>query len=152
MIWPLAIRRTRIWELFSNEHVRAEFLSSPAAPSRTVRKSSSRYMTNGQITVEIRSTKFEKVKIPFYLIYRLFGMTDDRTIAETIVFDVEDKGPITTHMLDILERAFQLSDANFAPLVSELNREKLVQMTAERVREYLTNPTPTSATRAPSST
>lgn len=125
----------------SNEHVRAEFLSQPGGAFENSSQIRVRYMTNGQITIEINSTKFEKVRLPFYLIYRLFGMTDDRTVTETIVFDADDKGPITAHILDILERAFQLADATFAPLVSELNREKLVQMTAERVAKYLTNPT-----------
>lgn len=125
----------------ANEHVRAEFLSQPGGAFENSSQIRVRYMTNGQITIEINSTKFEKVRLPFYLIYRLFGMTDDRTVTETIVFDADDKGPITAHMLDILERAFQLADATFAPLVSELNREKLVQMTAERVAKYLTNPT-----------
>jgi len=125
----------------SNEHVRGEFLSQPGGAFENSSQIRVRYMTNGQITVELNSTKFEKVRLPFYLIYRLFGMTDDRTVTETIVFDADDSGPITTHMLDILERAFQLADATFAPLAAELNRERLTQMTAERVSKYLTNPT-----------
>ena len=125
----------------SNEHVRSEFLSQPGGAFENSSQIRVRFMTNGQITVEINSTKFEKVRIPFYLIYRLFGMTDDRAITETIVFDADDRGSITIHMLDILARAFHLADATFAPLVSELNREKLVQMVAERIAKYLTNPT-----------
>ena len=127
--------------MMANEHVRAEFLSQPGGAFENSSQIRVRFMTNGHITVEINSTKFEKVRLPFYLIFRLFGMTDDRTVTETIVFDADDRGPITTHMLDFLERAFHLADATFAPLVSELNREKLVQMTAERVAKYLTNPT-----------
>jgi DNA-directed RNA polymerase beta subunit len=124
----------------TNEHVRAEFLSQPGGAFENSSQIRIRFMVNGQITIEINSTKFEKVRLPFYLIYRLFGMTDDRTVAETIAFDADDKGPITTQILEILERAFQLADANFAPAVSELNRETLVQLTAERVARYLTNP------------
>lgn len=124
-----------------NEYVRAEFLSQPGGAFENSSQIRVRYMVNGQITIEINSTKFEKVRLPFYLIYRLFGMTDDRTIAETIVFNVEDKGSITIHMMDIIERAFHLADAAFVPLISELNHEKIVQMTAEKVSKYLTNPT-----------
>lgn len=128
-------------QMKANEYVRAEFLSQPGGAFENSSQIRVRFMTSGQITIEINSTKFEKVRLPFYIIYRLFGMTDDKTITETIVFDADDRGPITTHMLDILERAFQLADMTFAPLISELNREKLVQMTAERVAKYLTNPT-----------
>jgi len=124
----------------SNEHTRSEILSQPGGAFENSSQLKIRFMTNGQITVEINSVKFEKVRFPFWLIYRLFGMTDDRSIAETIVFDVDDEGPITKHMLDYLEQAFQLSDPTFAEMISELDREKLVQMTAERVSKYLTNP------------
>jgi DNA-directed RNA polymerase beta subunit len=124
-----------------NEHVRAEFLSQPGGAFENSSQIRIRYMTNGQLTVEINSTKFEKVRLPFFLLFRLFGMTSDRAIAESIVFDLGDEGPVAARMLDVLERAFQLADATFAPLVPELNREKLIQMTAERIAKYLTNPT-----------
>ncbi len=124
-----------------NEHVRAEFLSQPGSAFDNSSQFRIRYMTNGQITIELNSMKLEKVRLPFYVIYRLFGMTDDRDVAATVVFDVADASPLTARMLDILGRAFHLADASFAPLVSELNREKLVQMTAERLSKYLVNPT-----------
>jgi DNA-directed RNA polymerase beta subunit len=124
-----------------NEHVRAEFLSQPGGAFENSSMIRVRLMTSGQLTVEINSTKFDKVRLPFFVLYRLFGMTDDRAVAETIVFDADDRGPITAHMLDLLERAFQLADAAFAPLVAELDRARLVQLTAERVVKYLTNPT-----------
>jgi len=123
-----------------NEHVRAEFLSQPGGAFENSSQIRIRFMTNGQITVEINSTRFEKVKFPFFLIYRLFGMTDDGAITDTIVFDRNDTSPITAHMLGVLEQAFQVADATFAPLINELNRERLVQMTAERVAKFLTNP------------
>ena len=124
----------------SNEVVRAEFLSQPGGAFENSSQIRLRYMANGQLTIEINSTKFERVQMPFYIIYRLFGMTDDKTIAETILFDVEDKSPITIKMIDMLEVSFQQTNATFAPLASELNREKLVQLTAERVSKYVTNP------------
>jgi DNA-directed RNA polymerase beta subunit len=122
-----------------NEHVRAEFLSQPGGAFENSSQVRLRYMTNGQITIEINSTKFEKVRLPFFLVFRMFGWSDAATAA-AVVFDPEDGGPITARMLDILERAFQLADATFAPLIPVLDVETLVRMTAERVVSYLTNP------------
>lgn len=124
-----------------NERVRAEFLSQPGGAFENSSQIRVRLMTNGQITVEINSTKFERVRLPFFVLYRLFGMTSDRDVAETIVFDVGDRGPAAARMLDHLERAFQLADPTFAPLLAVLDREELVRLTAERVAQYLTNPT-----------
>jgi DNA-directed RNA polymerase beta subunit len=120
------------------EHVRAEFLSQPGGAFDNSSQIRVRYMVNGQITIEINSTKFEDVKLPFYIIYRLFGMMSDRDIIETIAFDADDGGPITIKIMEILERAFKLSDATFADMIHETNREKLVLMTAERISRYLT--------------
>ena len=122
-----------------NEHVRAEFLSQPGGAFENSSQIRLRYMTSGQITVEINSTKFEKAKLPFFLVFRLFGFSDRETAA-AIVFDLEDNGPITARILDILERAFQLADATFAPLIPILQVDELVRMTAERVATFLTNP------------
>ena len=126
-------------QMKGNEHVRAEFLSQPGGAFDNSSQVRLRYMTNGQITIEINSTKFEKVKLPFWLVFRLFGLSD-RAAAAAIVFVLEDSGPITARMLDILERAFQLADQLFAPLLPVLDVESLVRMTAERVVSYLTNP------------
>ena len=125
-----------------NEHVRAEFISQPGGAFENSSLIRLRYMTNGQITIEITSTKYENVRLPFFVLYRMFGMTNDKDITSTIVFDIEDKGIITTHMFNILEKAFQSADAAFSPLISELNREKIVQMTAERIAgSLIKNPT-----------
>ena len=85
-----------------NEHVRSEFLSQPGGAFENSSQVRIRYMTNGQITIEINSTKFEKVRLPFYIIYRMFGMTSDLDITNTILFDVEDQSPITISIIKIL--------------------------------------------------
>ena len=126
-------------QMKANEYVRAEFLSQPGGAFENSSQMRLRYMTNGQITVEINSTKFEKVRLPFWLVFRLFGFSD-KEAAAAIVFDLEDTSPLTARMLDILERAFQLADATFAPLLPVLRVDQLVQMTAERVVSYLINP------------
>ena len=124
-----------------NEHVRSEFLSQPGGAFENSSQVRVRYMTNGQITIEINSTKFEKVRLPFFIIYRIFGMTSDLDIANTILFDVEDQSPITKSIIKILEQSFHLADATFAPLIPIIERSKVIQMTGERVIKYITNTT-----------
>ncbi|HVE13688.1 MAG TPA: hypothetical protein VNI01_09870, partial [Elusimicrobiota bacterium] len=116
-----------------NEHARAEFLSQPGGAFENSTQVRARLLTNGQLTVEINSTKLEKVLLPFWLLYRLLGMTSDREIAETIVFDADDPSPLTRQMLGALERAFQLAPPDFADLVGELDQERLVRAAGERI-------------------
>ena len=56
------------------------------------------FLTNGLINIEINSSKFRGAKFPFYLIFRLFGMTSDRDIVETIVYDLDHHDMIRTNL------------------------------------------------------
>jgi DNA-directed RNA polymerase beta subunit len=125
-----------------NEYVRAEFLSQPGGAFENSSQIRVRYMTSGQITVEITSTKYAKARLPFFLVYRLFGMTNDQMVAEAITLDRADApgSAVRARMLDVLEQAFQLADDSFKACVGNLNREQLVQKTAEQLSKFLTNP------------
>lgn len=124
-----------------NEHVRVEMLSQPGGIVENSSQIRIRYMKNGQLTIAINSTKFDKVRLPFYIIYRLFGMTSDKEIAETILFDINDTSMLTISMLNILEKAFHSADTAFTPLISETNRARLVQSVAARISKRVTSST-----------
>ena len=127
------------------EHVRSEFLSQPGGAFENSSMFTVKYLMNGQINIEINSTVSEKVRLPFYIIYRLFGMSSDEDIANTIVFDINDKSIITEKILEILEVAFHLADPNLSELIYELNRTNIIQNVAEKISKYLANPKYTKA-------
>jgi DNA-directed RNA polymerase beta subunit len=113
-----------------NERVRLEFLSQPGGAFENSSQSKFRFMQNGQITIELTSTKFERVVIPFFILYRLFGMMDDKVIMETIVNNIDDGSTLTVMMLETLEQAIHNVDPAFEEYVSEISREKLIKMTS----------------------
>lgn len=117
------------------EYVRSEFLSQPGSAFENSSMLTIRYNENGQITIEISSTISDKIRLPFYIIYRIFGMISDEEISNTIVFDINDKSIITEKILEILETAFHLSDNPV--LTYEINRDKLIYMIAEKSYKYL---------------
>lgn len=121
----------------SNEAIRTEFLSQPGGAFENSSQVKIRYMTNGQINIEINSTKLAKKRLPFYIIYRLFGMTSDKDIANTIVFDINDDSLITKNLLQIIHTALHLADENFKPLIDVLEKREIIQLTAERVHKYI---------------
>jgi DNA-directed RNA polymerase beta subunit len=121
------------------EYVRSEFLSQPGGAFENSSMLTIRYTENGQITIEINSTVSDKVKLPFYIIYRLFGMTSDKEITSTIVFDINDKSIITEKILEILEVAFHIADINYTNLIYELEREKIIHSIADKISKYLVN-------------
>lgn len=123
----------------AKELVRADFLSQPGGAFENSSQIRVRLLSSHQLTIEINSVKFEKVQLPFFLIYRLFGMMSDRDICETIVFDASDTSDITLNILDKLQHAFRTDLKEFAPLNDSLNREEIIKFTAERLATHLLN-------------
>jgi DNA-directed RNA polymerase beta subunit len=64
--------------------------------------------TDFGIVFEIQTYTFSKLKIPFYTLYRMFGVNSDRRIAEMIVYDYEEDTPETNRMMEIVMMAFQV--------------------------------------------
>lgn len=59
------------------------------------------------ILLEIQTITFNKVKIPFYTLYKLFGVESEQDILEMIVYDTDKKSMETEKMTEIVIQAFQ---------------------------------------------
>jgi DNA-directed RNA polymerase beta subunit len=125
----------------ANERVRGEFISQPGGAFENSSQVIIRYMVNTSLTIEINSTKFSKTRIPFFLIFRLLGMTSDADILQQIVYDPASDSPVVRHMVDVVGRALKYEDAAYAAIHNELDREKLTEFMAVRLSKFVTNPT-----------
>lgn len=121
----------------SSEFVRAEFLSQPGGPFENSSQVRIKYRTDGQILIEINSIKFEKVKLPFFMIYKFFGMMSDEEITKTIVYDIEDKSKITQEMLIILNGAFHLASKEFMPYIYSNDQEEIIKLIATKIVNHM---------------
>lgn len=127
-------------KMAANERVRGEFISQPGGAFENSSQVIIRYMLNDSLTIEINSTKFSKTKLPFFLIFRILGMTSDGDILEQIVYDPESSSPVVRIMTDIVRRALQYEDPNYAAVQNELDRERLTEFMAARLSKFVTNP------------
>ncbi len=121
------------------EYVRGEFISQAGGAFENSSQIVIRYMTNGSITVEVNSTRFSKVKIPFYLFFRMFGLTSDREIIEHIVYDLHDTSADVVTMTDIVATAIQFTDPKYADIKNELDRVKIIEFIAAKLSPFVTN-------------
>jgi DNA-directed RNA polymerase beta subunit len=119
------------------EYIRAEFISQAGSAFSNSSMLTIRYLMNGQISIEINSAVAKKIRLPFYFIYRIFGMNSDVDIASTIVFDINDKSVITEEMLKILDIAFHSADQQYSHLIYELDRVVIMQSIADKISKYL---------------
>jgi len=123
----------------ANERVRGDFISQPGGAFENSSQVIIRLMAGGALTIEINSTKFSRSRIPFYLIYRILGMTSDGEILETIVYDPASASPVARHMVQVVDAALQLEDPSYAGQRQELDRAALTEQMAARLSKFVTN-------------
>ena len=92
--------------MINSEKARCEFLSQPGGAFDNSSRIGVRLMESGKITIEINSVRFKNEQIPFYMIYKIFGMTSDLNIVKSIVYDLTRKDTNTIFMINALDKAF----------------------------------------------
>lgn len=113
-----------------SEHVRMEYISQPGDVFENSSQVRVYYFCSGQLVVELQSTKFEKLRIPLCILYRLLGMSSDRDIVAHLRGPGNDHDPNTATIEDIVTRAFATADATWAPYMNLLDQVQLVERVA----------------------
>lgn len=124
----------------AKEHVRGEFISQPGGAFENSSQIIIRHLQNDMITIEVNSMKFQKLQIPFFLFFRLFGLSSDRDILSLIVGDLENPSPVDQKIIEIIDRALHLVPPAFEDLKDELSRQVITEKLAVILERFVTNP------------
>ncbi|HEY0768711.1 MAG TPA: hypothetical protein VGD31_00070, partial [Sphingobacteriaceae bacterium] len=121
---------------YKKEITRLEFLSKPGDAYENSAEIKLLYLVDGNIQLHIMSNEnLKKVPIPFWLIFRLFGMPTDKELFDNIVYDYE--GPVSAHMIKILKLSFK-ADRTFQSLWYVTDPAKILDELAERTTQAKT--------------
>lgn len=90
---------------YNKEVIRAEFISKPGDSYQNMGYLVVRWLTDGQITVEIVRDKMRGIYVPFYLIFRLMGWATDKEIFDNITYGAEGDA-ISRNMNNYLRAGF----------------------------------------------
>lgn len=99
------IRLTKHEIAFKGELARGVIISKPGDSFENSFQLTVKYIQDGSIMLVITSTYFKDMQIPFYIIYRILGITTDEDIINTIVFDMHNKDELTQKLVSILSYA-----------------------------------------------
>jgi DNA-directed RNA polymerase beta subunit len=137
--WVISMIETR---LFNNPHIfrnvghekeiaRLEFISKPGDAYENSSELIMRYVTNGNIFLTFTSNNYLKLlNIPFFVLFRLMGMTTDKEIIDNIVYGYsspEKKDVVSDHMLQVLKKSFRTTDPVFGAANNITDQGKLLE-------------------------
>ena len=143
--WAVDCMESRIFNaphVFRNighdkEVTRLEFISKPGDDFENSSSMMLRYLTTGHVFIKFESNLYLKlVEIPFFVLFRLLGMTTDKEIMDNIVYGYDNDGVpdvVSSHMFNILKRAFRLNDPVFGGAMFITDQAKLLDYFARQI-------------------
>jgi len=114
--------------VYQNEVCRGEFISKPGDSYENSFYSIIRLLKNGAVTVQITFNKNEKFDIPFYILFRVFGIVRDDEIVDHIVYGRTNGDTVTREMVAILAKAMTLADKTFEKLIRVTDPARIIEV------------------------
>ena len=120
----------------ANVYVKCEYISQGTGAFSNSAQLVISLLNNGAINVKIGGTRLALSNIPFYIIFRLFGMTSDEEIIRTVLMDDSSELEILETLRETMEKAllyrYNAKSNPFADLRDELDMD-VVQARFEEV-------------------
>lgn len=125
---------------FKNELARSDIISKPGDNFENSSSLICKYLANGNINFEVTNNKFRDISIPFYVLFRAFGVCSDREIIEHITYSMNDGDPTIKKMLNILEKGFLSSYTPISDAYQIHNQTEILELIGKHINDfYLSN-------------
>jgi DNA-directed RNA polymerase beta subunit len=143
--WVISMIESRLFNsphIFRNvghekEKARLEFISKPGDAYENSSELIMRYVINDNIYLTFTSNNyFKMLHIPFYILFRLFGMTADKEIVDSIVYGYstpQNKDAVSSYMIQVLKQAFRAKDPIFGPAANITDQSTLLDFVSRQI-------------------
>lgn len=123
-----------------NELCRGDIISKPGDNFENSSILFTKLLTNGNLIFEVTNNKFRDISIPFYVLFRAFGISSDKEIIEHITYSLDESDPVIKDMLTILEKAFLSKYTPITDAYKITNQIETLELIGKHINEfYLSN-------------
>lgn len=124
---------------YKNERCRGDFISKPGDGFENSFNLITKYLTNDNIIIEITNNKFRDISIPFYVLFRAFGVCSDKEIIEHITYSFNEDDINIKKLLNILEKAFQSKYADMPDAYNKYTSDEIIELIGNKINNYYLN-------------
>ena len=123
-----------------NELARGDIISKPGDNFENSSILITKLLNNDNIIFEITNNKFRDISIPFYVLFRAFGICSDKEIIEHITYSLDEGDPKIKKMLNILEKGFMSKYTPINDAYKITNQVEILELIGKHINEfYLSN-------------
>lgn len=123
-----------------NELCRADIISKPGDNFENSSSLIIKLLNNNNIIFEITNNKFREISIPFYVLFRAFGICSDKEIIEHITYSLDENNILIKKMLNILEKGFMAKYSSIPDAYKIINQSEIIELIGKYINEfYLSN-------------
>lgn len=135
MVENILFNKIRIFknEGYKKEKMHAEFISKPGDHYLNSDQFIIRWLSDGQLTIEIHSEKMKELEIPFYLIFRMIGWNNDKQIFDNILLEYDSQ--TSKNIKQFLNKAFSVKYDKFPNSRNIYSQEQSLRYIAEMISE-----------------
>lgn len=122
---------------YRGNRVRCEIISRPGDAYSNSDQLLLKYLVDDTLSILIMRNQLSQVAIPFFLVFRAFGWSTDREIADWIVMDPENNAKIATLLTESFRAKYRKGPAYKTSCTQEEALEHIVGLLpADKVKEF----------------
>jgi len=124
---------------YKNEKCRGDFISKPGDGFENSFNLITKYLTNDNIIIQITNNKFRDISIPFFVLFRAFGICSDKEIIDHITYSFNENDPNIKKMLAILENAFKAKYVDMPEAYEKHTSDETIELIGNKINNYYTS-------------
>lgn len=121
---------------YKNELARSDIISKPGDNFENSSQIVCKLLNNGNLIFEINNNRFKQIVFPFYVLFRAFGVCDDKSIIESITYSLSQDDPVVERMSSLLEKALMSKYSGYPDAYELHSQMQILETISHQINDF----------------